>query len=268
MLRGAVRASMDLVDLPHLDHGPRHATTILLLHGFPLDHRMWRAQREALEKEGWRVVVPDLRGFGKAPAGRGPATMREYAGDVLRLADRAGIGRFVLAGFSMGGYVAFEVCRQAPSRIQGLALVDTRAEPDSDEARAGRAATAEKVRAQGVGVVADAMLPKMLTPRAPPRLVEEVREMMLAQKPEGVTHALHAMGARPDSRGTLAALRAPTLVLVGQEDAVTPPESSKTMAAVIPGARYQVVQGAAHLAPMERADEVNEALVRWLRELH
>ncbi|HVM44674.1 MAG TPA: alpha/beta hydrolase, partial [Candidatus Thermoplasmatota archaeon] len=172
---------MELVDLPHSDHGPRGATTVVLLHGFPLDHRMWSAQKEALERAGFRVVVPDLRGFGKAPLGRGAAGMREFAGDVLRLADRAGIGRFVLAGFSMGGYVAFEVARQAPDRLAGLALVDTRAEPDGDEARAGRAKTAEAVRQQGVQVVADAMLPKMLTPQAPGPLRERVREMMLAQ---------------------------------------------------------------------------------------
>lgn len=259
---------MELIDLPHSDHGPRHATAVILLHGFPLDHRMWRAQKDALEKGGWRVILPDLRGMGKAPLGRGAATMREYAGDVLRLADRAGVTSFVVAGFSMGGYVALEIARQAPTRLKGLALLDTRAEPDTSEARAGRAATAEKVREHGAIVVASTMLPELLTTRAPRPLQDEVREIMLSQPPAGIMQALHAMGSRPDSRPGLANIRAPTLVLVGQQDGLTPPEASKAMAAVIPGARYQVVQGAAHLAPMERADDVNEALVRWLKELH
>ena len=259
---------MELVDLPHSDHGPRSATTVILLHGFPLDHRMWRAQKEAIERAGLRVIVPDLRGFGKAPAGRGNAAMREYAADVLRLADRAGVGKFVLGGFSMGGYVALEVCRQAPERLKGLLLVDTRAEPDSDEARAGRAKTAESVRSRGVEVVADAMLPKMLTAEAPQRLKDEVRAMMLSQPVAGVTQALAAMGTRPDSRPLLASLRVPTLVIVGQDDPVTPPEAAKTLASGISGARYVVVHGAAHLAPMERADEVSDAIVRWLKELH
>lgn len=259
---------MELVDLPHSDHGPRNATTIVLLHGFPLDHRMWRAQREALDRAGFRVIVPDLRGAGKAPLGRNATGMREYAGDVLRLLDRAGVRKAVIAGFSMGGYVAFEIARQAPERVAGLALIDTRAEADSDEARAGRAATADKVRAQGVTIVADAMLPKMLTSGAPDRLKEEVRAMMLSQPAEGVVAALLAMGSRPDSQPMLASIRAPTLILVGQDDPVTPPGSAKSMASAIPGARYQVVQGAAHLAPMERPDEINEALVRWLKELH
>ena len=211
--------------------------------------------------------MPDLRGFGKAPLGRGGATMREYAADVLRLAERAGVRRFALVGFSMGGYVAFEVARQAPERLAGLALVDTRAEPDGDEARAGRARTAESVRASGAGVVADAMLPKMLTPNAPQALREEVRAMMLAQRPEGLTQALLAMGARPDSRPLLPTLRIPTLVVVGEEDPVTPPDAAKAMVDALPGARHVVVPQAAHLAPMERPAEVNAALVPWLQGL-
>lgn len=259
---------MDLVDLPHSDHGPRTATTVILLHGWPLDHRMWRAQKEALERAGFRVVVPDLRGLGKAPAGRGNATMREYAGDVLRLADRAGVGKFVLGGFSMGGYVALEVARQAPERLKGLLLVDTRAEPDTEEARAGRAATAQKVLAQGSQVASDMMLPKLLTSAAPPQLRDEVRDMMLSQPPAGIAQALGAMASRADARPLLATLRVPTLVLVGQDDAVTPPEAAKVLEAGIAGARYSVIQGAAHLTPMERADEVSDAIVRWLKELH
>lgn len=262
---------MDAVDLPHSDHGPRSALAVILLHGFPLDHRMWRFQRAALEEAGFRVIVPDLRGAGKAPLGRGPATMREHAADVLRLAERAGVRRFALVGFSMGGYVALETCRQlaaqAPDHLAGLLLIDSRAEPDTDEARAGRMATAEKVRAQGASVVADAMMPKMLTKDATPQLADEVRAMMLSQRPEGIVLALGAMASRPDARPTLQALRAPFLAVAGAEDPITPPEASKAMAALVPGGRHVVIPGAAHLAPMERADAVNAAIVPWLRAL-
>lgn len=258
---------MDVVDLPHSDHGPRDALAVILLHGFPLDHRMWRAQKAALEAAGHRVIIPDLRGFGKAPPGRGTPTMAEYAGDVLRLAERAGIHRFALVGFSMGGYVAFELARRAPAVLAGLALVDTRAEPDSEEARAGRKATSEKVKADGVKVVADAMLPKMLTGESPKALQDEVHAMMLAQPVEGARYALHAMGSRPDSRPMLPTLRTPTLIIVGAKDPVTPPDAAKTMADAIPGAKMHVVDGAAHLAPMERPDAVNALLVDWLKGL-
>lgn len=261
-----VRGLVDVVDLPHSDHGPRSAMAIVLLHGFPLDHRMWRYQKQALESAGYRAVIPDLRGAGKAPMGRGPASMREYGGDVLRMLDRAGVQRFVVAGFSMGGYVALEVARQAGAKVAGLALIDTRAEADSDDARAARAATSEKVRAAGsTQPLVDAMLPKMLTPAAPTQLRAEVEQMMLAQPPEGAMLALAAMASRPDSRPTLQALRIPTLILVGAEDAITPPEMSQAMAALVPGAKCEVIPGAAHLAPMEQSDAVNDALVQWLR---
>ena len=260
------RTFVDVVDLPHSDHGPRTALAVVLLHGYPLDHRMWRFQRQALEGAGFRVIIPDLRGAGKAPMGRGPAGMREYAGDVLRMLDRAGVQRFALVGFSMGGYVALEVARQAGGRLAGLALLDSRAEPDTDEGRAGRAAMSEKVRAAGgPAPAAEVMLPKLLTPAAPPQLRDEVQQMMLAQRPESLMLALAAMASRPDSRATLQALRVPTLLLVGADDALTPPEASKAMAALVPGAKYVVIPGAAHLATMERPDEVNEALVAWLR---
>jgi pimeloyl-ACP methyl ester carboxylesterase len=181
--------------------------------------------------------------------------------------DRAGIRRFVLAGFSMGGYAALELARRAPERLAGLLLVDTRAEPDTDDARRGRAETAAKVRAAGPQVLVDSMLPKLLTPRAPPAMVEEVRAMMLRIPPEGAAQALLGMGERPDSRPSLGAIHVPTLVLVGAEDVITPPEASRAMQAAIPGAHLEVIPGAAHLAPVEQADAVNAAILSWARGL-
>src|SRR5581483_3893310 len=98
---------MDALDLPHYDVGPRDALPVVLLHGFPLDHAMWAPQKAALQEAALRVIAPDLRGHGRAPVGHGPATMQAHAGDVLRLLDRVGVKRFALAGFSLGGYVAF-----------------------------------------------------------------------------------------------------------------------------------------------------------------
>lgn len=258
---------MDVLDLPHSDSGPRMGPAVVLLHGFPLDHRMWAAQKDALAAAGVRVLVPDLRGQGKAPPGHGAPSMAAMAGDVLRMMDRAGVRRYGVVGFSMGGYVAFELLRQAPERATGLALVDTRAEPDSDEARAGRAATAQRVRGEGARVVAEAMLPKMLTPAAPAELRERVSRMMMETPAEGAAQALLAMGARPDSRPLLPALRLPTVIVVGEEDPVTPPDAARAMAAAMPGARLVVVPGAAHLAPMERPEEVSRALVEWAGRL-
>ncbi|HWH09103.1 MAG TPA: alpha/beta hydrolase [Candidatus Thermoplasmatota archaeon] len=256
---------MDL-DLPHTDHGPRAGLPILLLHGFPLDHGMWAAQERALAAAGFRVLAPDLRGMGKAPPGKGPGSMGAYAGDVLRLADRAGLRRFALAGFSMGGYVAFEVARRAPERLLGLALVDTRMEPDSEEGRRGRAAMMEKVRQQGPQALVDAMLSKMLSNSAPSEAVERVRATMMRTPIDGAVQALEAMAARPDSTATLRGLACPVLVVVGEQDALTPPDAARAMAQAARDARLVVVPGA-HLTPVESPDAVAEAMLAWARGL-
>lgn len=276
-----------LLDLPHTDHGPRDGLPVILLHGFPFDHTMWAAQERALAAAGFRTLAPDLRGLGKGPMGGGPGRIEDFAGDVLRLADRAGLRRFALVGFSLGGYVAVEACRQlmqastgraphdeegrgrgavarqAPERLAGLALVDSRAEADGDEARKGRAALAERVRAQGAQALVDAMLPKMLVDKA---REDDVRAMMLRTRSEGAVHALEAIAARPASFDVLRALKVPVLVVVGKDDPVTPPDAARAMVAEAPGARLVVVPGA-HLTPMESPEEVTAALLEWARAL-
>jgi len=193
--------------------------------------------------------------------------MAAYAEDVLRLADRVGVRQFALAGFSMGGYVAFEVVRRAGDRVLGLALVDTRADPDTDEGCKGRYATIEKVRASGAAVVADAMLPKLLTPEAPAPLREQVRATMMAQRPEGVIFALEAMATRPGSLETLAKLEHPALIVVGEKDDITPPTAARLMAQSAPAATLTVVPGAAHLTTLEKPDAVSDAMAAWARLL-
>lgn len=259
---------METLDLPHLDKGPRSgAPTVILLHGFPLDHTMWAPQVRALEAAGLRVIAPDLRGHGKAPLGSGPATMTLHAADIIRLADRVGVRRFGLAGFSMGGYAALELARTAGDRLAGLALVDTRAEPDSPEGAKGRADTASKVRASGPQVVVDAMLPKLFTARASPALIDQTRAVMLAQRPEGLAQCLRGMAERHDQRPHLGKIRVPTLIAVGAEDAITPPDAARVMADGIPGSRLVTVPNAAHLSPLEQADIVSAALIEWACKL-
>lgn len=248
------------LDLPHTDHGPRDAPALILLHGFPLDHAMWGPVERALVASGLRVLAPDLRGFGKAPSASGVGSVSAHAGDVLRLADRAGLRRFVLVGFSFGGYVALEVARQSPGRLLGLVLVDTRMEPDSEEARKGRAATIAKVRETGVGTLVDAMLSKMISE---PAQHPEVEAMMRRQGAEGMVHALEAMAARPDSTPTLRALDAPVLVVVGEHDPITPPDAARAMAASAKRATLVVVPGL-HLTPVASPDDVAQAIVAWM----
>ena len=260
-------ASGQPVDLAFATFGPEGGFPVLLLHGFPLDRTMWARQAEALAAAGYRVLAPDLRGHGKSPVGAEPATMELMAKDVARLVLGAGAGRFALVGFSMGGYVAFELWREMPQRVAGLALVDTRAEPDPPEAREGRAKTAASVRRKGTEVLAESMLPKLLTEGAPDALKEEVRRVILANPKKGAADALLGMAERADARELLPKMDVPSLVLVGAQDPVTPPDAARAMAQALPRAELVVVEGAAHLTPVERPDEVTRALLAWLERV-
>ena len=237
---------------------------ILLIHGFPFSSEMWIPVAERIAAEDRRVLVPDLRGFGGS-TGEPAQGMGTYADDLAALLGGMGVrGAIPWVGFSMGGYVALEAWRRHAARISALALVDTRATPDDEKARAGRHETATKVDKAGSKVVADAMLAKLFAPAAPEKLRTSVHASMTAAPPAAVAAALRAMASRADSTATLATIRVPVLVLVGQDDAITPVKDSEQMAHAIPGATLAVVSGAGHLAPLEKPDEVVSHLSRWL----
>jgi pimeloyl-ACP methyl ester carboxylesterase len=208
--------------------------------------------------------MPDLPGFGQSRPDGGEMSMDAYARKMIELLDHRGIDRAVFAGLSMGGYVCFAMARIAPERMRGLILLDTRETADTDEGRKGRYEMIEKVKQGGTKPIVDAMLPKMLTPRAPREMRDRVREIMSSASPEGVIAALHAMATRPDSTPTLQEIRVPTLVVVGEEDPITPPADSERMAAAIAGARLVRVPGAAHAANYEKAADVNRAVTTFL----
>lgn len=242
---------------------------IVFLHAFPLSARMWASQLQALPA-GWRGVAPDLRGFGQSPRHPQPARhVGDHADDVLALIDANG-GPVVLAGLSMGGYIAFECWRRRPSAIRGLVLADTRAEADTDEARAKRVATQQKAGREGTGAVIDAMLPGLLgatTQTEDPHVAVQVRAWAMENAPDGVIDALDALRTRPDSRQTLATITCPTLVLVGEEDTITPPELARVIATGIQGATYVEIPRAGHLANVEQPQAFNAALANWLTSL-
>ena len=186
--------------------------------------------------------------------------MDDYARHVLDAMDARKIDKAFLAGLSMGGYICFAIARIAPERMKGLILIDTRETPDTAEAKKGRYETIEKVKAKGVSVVVDGMLPKMLTPQAPPALVTEARQIMMSSSQTGVTAALKAMAERPDSTETLRAISVPTLIVVGDADTITPPADAQRMASLAPNATLVTIKHAAHLSNMEQPDQFNKAV--------
>lgn len=259
------------IRLAYSDSGAGSPVAVLV-HGFPLNRSMWDPQIGALRAAGARVIAPDLRGFGASEAGPpGPLTMDHHADDLAALLDALRVAEpVVVVGLSMGGYVAFAFWRKHAARVRALALLDTRASPDSADAAANRHALATSVEALGSPrPVIDAMLPRLFSPHLPrgSRIEQQVVGMMAGTAPRSVAEAERGLAARTSSVETLRSISVPTLVVVGEFDALTPPDDSAAIASGVPGARLVTIAGAGHMANMENPDEVNEALVAFLRSV-
>lgn len=244
-------------------HGP---DVVLLLHAFPLHAGMWSEQVHALSN-GHRVLAVDFSGFGESTARAAGSTLADHAADLLALCDHLRIPSAAIVGLSMGGYVAFEVLRARPEFVRALVLCDTRATADTAEAAAKREAFAGEALERGVGWVAEQLLPKLLGPHADLRLKNAVFAMIGQAKPDAVADAQFAMAARRDATDLLPAITCPTLVLVGSEDAITPPSDARAMAAAIPHARLHELHAAGHLSNLEARVGFNRALREFLDHL-
>jgi 3-oxoadipate enol-lactonase len=264
----AMDATVNGIEMAYRDRGRAHRTALLLVHGFPLDGRLWDAQVAGLSSLA-RVIAPDLRGCGKSEVRPGPYSMEQYAADLVGLLDLLDIRRAVVAGLSMGGYIAFALWRLHPGRVQALVLADTRAEPDSAQGRANRDAAAARVREIGPAAFADEMLPRLVAPAnlGDARVRDRALRMMAVQPVEGMVGALGAMRDRPDSRDLLPRIAIPARVIVGREDVLTPPAEASAMASAIPGARLVEVAHAGHLSPLENPRAFNAALREFLGEV-
>jgi pimeloyl-ACP methyl ester carboxylesterase len=243
---------------------------VVLLHAFPFSRAMWRPQVAAL-RDICRVIAPDLRGFGGTSPFLAAPSVEAMADDVAALLDALKIGEpVVVGGLSMGGYVALAFARRHARRLRGLVLADTRAEADGAEARANRDKMIALARDHGAADVVEQLLPKLLAERTRtqnPAVVEEVRRIAAAQRPEAIIAALQAMRDRPDATPGLAAVTVPTLVLVGSEDTPTPPAAARTMADGIRGANLVTIAGAGHLSNLEEPEAFNVALHGFLATL-
>jgi len=240
-------------------------TPVVLLHAFPLTAEMWARQKAALE--GRTVLVPDLPGFGSSPPG--PASLDGFAEGVVRAMDAVGVDRAVVAGLSMGGYVALRLWDRWPERVAGLVLADTRAGADSPEAAARRDEQARRARREGLAWLAESMLPNVLGPttlQQQPGVVEHVRRMMEGANAEGVARALLAMRDRPDSTELLRRIDVPVLAIVGEEDTLTPPSEARLIAESVPDGRLEVLPDAGHLSNLENPEAFQAALERFLGE--
>jgi pimeloyl-ACP methyl ester carboxylesterase len=234
---------------------------LILIHGYPLSRRIWQPQMEGLAPSA-HTIAPDLRGHGDSESTEGVYTMDLLAADCLGVLDALGEQKpAVVCGLSMGGYVAFAFYRNYPDRVAGLILAATRAGEDSPEARSNREKAVVQAQKYGSGSIAEAMLPKMFSPKTytqRPELVQRVWEIMQGISVDGIVGDLKGMMERPDSFSTLKQVNKPVLILHGNEDQLIPLNEAVAMRAASPLARLRVIQDAGHLLNMEQPELFNK----------
>jgi pimeloyl-ACP methyl ester carboxylesterase len=240
---------------------------LLLVHGFPLDHTMWREQIEYFSPSR-RVLAPDLRGFGNSSPTEGTVTMRQFADDLAALLDTLRIAEPVdFCGLSMGGYIAWPFFQHYRDKVRSLILCDTRAAADNPEARENRLGLATKVLQCGPGFIAETMPDKLFagsTRDSNPDLVREVQDVIRSGNGQGIAAASRGMAERPDVTSLLPTIDVPTLVIVGEEDPISTRDEMQGIARAIPGAEFVPVRDAGHMAPLEQPAIVNAAIDRFL----
>lgn len=247
---------------------------LVLLHAFPLDHRMWN--RVLPLADHLRLIIPDQRGFGESVGSdgtaAGPASIEQMADDVIGLLDVLHVSEpAVIAGVSMGGYVAQQVAVRHPDRVHSLVLCNTKFAADTPEVRAGRADLAARVGRVGQRILAEAMIPKLLasTPAANGQsdraAIEQLLYGMITRQPvTTIQAALAALGQRPDMTTAMQQCDLPVLLVCGAEDTITPPAVMQKMEELLPQGRLLVVPEAGHLAPLEAPETFCEALLAFL----
>lgn len=256
------KTSDDAVRLAYDDQGEGPA--VLLLHAFPFDRRFWIAITPALVKAGFRVISPDLRGFGESPRLTGTHAVADHARDVARFIETLGIAPAAVVGLSMGGYVALALAANHPRLVSALVLADTKAAADSDAARQGRDQAIELVNARGVAPFADGMLTRLVAPETPPDVMRSIRRLM-NQPAQTVVATLAALRDRPDRRVDLPGILVPTLVIAGALDTLSTPEENRSMAEALPNAVLQQLPDVGHLPNLEHPASFAAALVAFLQ---
>jgi pimeloyl-ACP methyl ester carboxylesterase len=262
-----MQAELNGFSLHYEDAGT--GTPLLLIHGFPLSAAIWREQTAALAGK-FRVITPDLRGFGSSGMPDGACTMNMYADDMIALLDHLGLERAAVCGMSMGGYVLLNLLERYPARVAGACFMVTKAAADDAEGRARRLLLADEVLQSGAAVAATAFSKMLFAPETAanrPELVAEVLQIMMAAQPAGLASGLLAMRERTDYSNRMDICTVPALVIGGEEDLAIPPEESRKLAAALPGSLLRMIPGAGHMVMMEQPAAVNRVLMEFLSGL-
>ncbi len=244
--------------------GTPEVGTLICLHAFPLNARMWEPQL-TLSTAGWRVIAPHFPGVQDNQDAEGSFAVAAAA--VVDLCERLGVDAPAVCGLSMGGYLAFALVRRARGLVRALVLCDTRAEADTPQAREGRLTMLATLRERGVAAIAEEMIPRLLgdtTKQHRPAVAERVRSLALSNQRDGIAGVLTAMMTREDAVALLPTIGCPTLIIVGSEDVLTPPPMSEAMHRAIGGSELVIVERAGHLPNLEQPERFNAVLSRFL----
>jgi pimeloyl-ACP methyl ester carboxylesterase len=264
-----MKATINGIELAWDDTGG-DGNPVLLIHGYPLCRRMWRPQVAALAAAGYRVITPDLRGFGESEAPAGGYSMGLFADDLAALMDHLGLEKAVIGGMSMGGYVLFDLLARHRQRVSAALFIVTRAGGDDAEGKVRRARLAATALEEGALPVADAFAGIVFasgTAATRPELVNEVRSWMEGTSPRGLAGGLLAMADRANYSSRLAELALPALVISAEEDRAIPPAESRGLAAALPAATLVILPGGGHMVNLECSEAFNCALLGFLDRL-
>lgn len=252
-----------------VESGDPSALPVIFIHGFPFSHRMWDAQVAALSAR-YRTIAYDVRGLGESSMGDGQYTIEGHVDDLLAVMDHFGIVKAVIAGLSMGGYITLRALERNPERFHAAILCNTRSEADGNEAKVMRARTVAAVKSRGSGWFADDFIKKVFAASSftrVPGAVEAIRVTIARTPPLAIAGTLLALAARTDTTSALEKVTVPTCIIVGEHDITTPPDASRAMHAAIPGSELHIIPDAAHMSPLENAEEVNRVMLAFLGKI-
>ncbi len=253
----------------YTDTGVRDGEAIILAHAFPFTHEMWAPQVEMLN-DRWRVVTFDVRGLGRSDPGTGEFKLDDYVDDVMRIMDELGIERAVMGGLSMGGYVSMRLCERAPERVRALVLCSTRSNADGPDALAMRQTWIEIIKHRGVRPFAEDFVKKLFSPQTyvqAPQIIEHQLAIIEAHEPIGIIGAIRALSTRTDMTAGLMKVAVPTLILYGEEDALTPVALGREIQARVAGSEFYVIPAGAHMCNLENPEVFNERLYDFMNAL-
>ncbi len=264
-----MKIKLNGITINYTERGLPQGIPVVFIHGFPFNHTMWEPQMKALPNH-FRAITYDIRGHGESDVGDGQYTIEFFVDDLLALLDHLVIDRAIVCGLSMGGYIALRAYERFPERIKALVLCDTKSEADTNEAKLKRSSTAKNVKMTGTGAFADDFATAIFAPQTSqshPAVVESVKKMIRANSPVGIAGAAIALGCRTDTSAVLPAIKAPTLILVGEHDKLTPPAVSETMHRQITNSELHVIPYAAHMSNLENAQAFDTYLIEFLNRV-